>query len=381
MFNIFKKEQPVEEQKSVGVYDTFYGVASQATNIYNSALSACLSWGQRSITAAELVLEKWDGKTWVDQPLPLQLQMSYDGLSLLDKITATYTDHLKGDSYWLKLRKNKKVVGYQFIPNLNVTIQKTADNTKVEYYVINNKQYSPNDVIHFKFGIDPSDHLMGYNKEQILQSLNTADYWACEYQAALLKSPTPSFLAMPGDKVKVTDEVARKLSMQFKEATSAKGAGSMMVTNGDFKFEKLGFSPADLNIAVIADFVEERICAVLGIPQQVIGLGENKSTYSNMREANKMAAQNHTIPILNIIADSIFSQTPEVFFEEGMRLRFKTEDLEAMQEDFAENAKVVGDLFSKGVISRGIALSYLGYDPKAEDYNIYNERKGEQNTP
>lgn len=371
-----KAPSPVEEIPETKTSNGVFGVAnwnSLNANTNSASLAACRGWGQRAIAEAELVAEQFQNGAWVDQPLPMVIlrDAQKSGLDLSQKIQATYTDSYVGNSIWIKLKNGRnKLVGFQFVPWSNVSVQKSADQSKIVSYSINGTTYAPSDVVHFRFGADPNDFLLGFDKLSSLKNLIEADVAAQVYQAAIINSPTPGHI-LSTTKSRLNQETIDKLVVQYREMTSGRNAGGLIVlSDADFDLKAAKFSPAELDVTKISDYVEEKICATIGIPREILGLGNSNATYNNLQSAQRQAATNHVIPFLAVVAKSLTEQCPELFFDNN-RLRFKTEDLAAMQVDANAESDRVGKLYERGVISRGDAKSLLGYTPDNSEFNVY----------
>lgn len=371
ILNLFKKEEPKEiEVKSSVSFFPLTGNYSRGYD-YSTTVAACVLWGQRAVLDAELVQETYKNNQWIDLPLPRELTESPDGMSFEDKLQAIYSDSVYGNALLVKLRNGRnKVVGFQYIPWNSVTVHKTENNTKIISYSISGANYLPKDCVHIKFGSNPSDHLTGYNKYDVILSLVNTDNLIELYQESLASAPAPSAILTPKEsKNNITQEAIDKISAKFREMSSMKNAGKVMVLSHQYDMIKQNYSPSELDLTNVSNYVEEKICAVLGIPTQVVGLGENRSTFSNMEQANIQAISNNIIPFLQTVAKAITSQVPEIFFES--RLRFKTEEMTASQTQLNQESERVTKMYASGLISRGTAQSILGFKPTEEDFTIY----------
>ena len=100
--------------------------------------------------------------------------------------------------------------------------------------------------------------------------------------------------------------------------------------------------PSRMNLEAIRNINEERVCATLRIPPQVLHLGtglENQNNRASAEAAAKNAARSFTKPyMIRKAMELTRCLVPELGLP-GDRIRWKWEDIEALQEDKTEKAK------------------------------------------
>lgn len=368
------KTEPILEEKNIVSAD-FWGLTNPKLDYtISSAVAAGVIWLQRNIQEAKLIAEINSGGDWVDTQLDPSLFYQIQGTNqgLYQNISATATDLvLFGNSLWIKLKnKRGKIIGYQFVPWRNVTVTKSPDNVRIDYYSVNNTQHSVNDCVHFRNGIDPQNYLLGYPVWDNLSYHAEADINASIYTKSIIDAPAPSALLF--SKKNIDQEFANKVSRMINSMTSRGNAGRAQVLTGEYEIQKLGYTPEELYIKELIAYTESRICALMGISPIVLGLssGENP-TYSNYESARKITTENLLVPMWNIIATSIYEQTPEIYYETNYRLRFKQEDIQSLQTDLNLETERIVKMYEAGIIDRYTAQSMTGFNPKEEDKNVY----------
>lgn len=344
-----------------------------ATGI-GSVLQAVSLWIVRNVSEAELVMENLKGDSWVDGQLPAQISATFKNMhqTLPDKIAGVAIDlALNGNAVWVKLKNDSgKLVGFQYMPWSQVEPVQT-DGINIQSYRIGLASYKTDSVIHFRTGVDPYAPYLRLSPWDSLQILNDADIKTTIYTKSLINSPAPGMIVTI-EKQSINESTREALTATFNNFSSSSKAGQALVLNEEVKVHPVGFSPADLDISKLTDFIEERICALIGVHPSVVGLGAGANpTYSNFKEAQKIATVNYLVPVWKTIADSIYRQTPELFFELNQRLRFAYENIAALQSDLEIDAKRIVALYKAGIIDRAQAKAEMGYSISPEDEGAY----------
>ncbi|MEZ5790492.1 MAG: phage portal protein [Nitratireductor sp.] len=92
-----------------------------------------------------------------------------------------------------------------------------------------------------------------------------------------------------------------------------------------------------MDLSVVRDVAEERVCASLGIPAAVVGFGAGLQTAkvgATMKELRQLAWSNSVIPMLNVFADEINrSLLPEFSKGKNEAFAFDTDEVKALGED------------------------------------------------
>lgn len=184
--------------------------------------------------------------------------------------------------------------------------------------------YLPEDIIHFKRGMDPQNFRLGLAAFQSVLREIYGDNMAANFSAVVLKNwGVLPFVISPKKGVIVGDEnsdpfagltepqaaeKARGIKQSFIDATTGDKRGQPLVQTIPLDITKLGFNPAELDISKLGEVKESRVAAVSGIPAQVLGYlvglvnGTNRATYEQaVQQAYYMVIK----PMMKIIATSI----------------------------------------------------------------------------
>jgi HK97 family phage portal protein len=266
---------------------------------------------------------------------------------------ATTTDWLvDGNSYWLKIRSAAGTpVQLWWVPSW-VMEPKGRDNDPSVY--IDHYDYSPDwrepipiapeDVVHFRFGIDPDDPRKGYSPlKSVLREVFTDDE-AAAFTATLLRNMgVPGILVTPDGPGEIPEGEARETKEFLLEKFTGDKRGEPLVMTSQTKVQQFGFSPEQLLLRELRRIPEERVTAVTGIPAIVAGLGAglDRSTFTNMAEAREAAYEAGIIPMQRIMAEEIRFQLLAEFESDvhGWRFGFDLSKVRVLQEDLYRQAQ------------------------------------------
>jgi HK97 family phage portal protein len=192
-------------------------------------------------------------------------------------------------------------------------------------------------VIHFKLGLDDRDLRLGLSPiKRLIREIGT-DEQVDKFTAALLKNyGAPGLVIIPGENVPMDAEKAELIRTQFRRKFGGENRGDVAVMSANTDIKQFGFSPEQMDIAILKQVPEERISAVIGVPAILAGLGAglDRATYSNVKEAREMFTESRLVPDWKMDASKMttslkpdFSSDPRVFI--GVDLT----DVRALQED------------------------------------------------
>lgn len=248
---------------------------------------------------------------------------------------ATITDwNIDGNAYWLKLRDRAgQVRELWWAPHWMIDPKGDPDDDSV---FIHHYEYrtgtaepvliSPDDVVHFRFGLDADDPRKGYSPlKSVLREVFTDDE-AANFTASLLKNMGVPGLIISPEKGSppLGQQEADDARAYMKNRFSGDRRGEPFVISGPTKVEQFGFSPEQLMLRDLRRIPEERVSAVLGVPAIVAGLGAglDRSTFTNMKEAREMAYESNIIPSQRILSEDVRFQLLAEFVADPFAWRF-----------------------------------------------------------
>lgn len=230
-------------------------------------------------------------------------------------------------------------------------------------------------VIHLRDGLSPYNQRIGFSGLSSILPELYGDGEAAQYYATLLSgSGTPPFMVALDANMRLDQQGIEKFRRELLEKTKGSKRGEPIVAKGA-KAYKLGFNPTELNLSESRYMAEDRFCAVLGVPSNVLELGSanQRSTYNNVGQAMERAWDSYITPMLKHIAEELTVQLLPNFEKNEDSNRYCEHDLskvQALQEDEDNKATRLSGLWSAGAIMRSEIRSALGYgpsDPQNED--------------
>lgn len=354
----------------------------------SSTVTAPLFWVARTFPEAPPALWRHLGNGQEqperDHPLLRLLQQPngfYSGVILW---MATITDYkVDGNAYWLKLRdKVGRPAQLWWVPHWLIC-PKGDDNDPSIY--ISHYEYRvgaellkipPEDVVHFRFGLDPDDDRLGRSPlKSVLREVYTDDE-AAAFTASLLRNMgVPGIMVSPETGVSITDVDAEAAKRDFQAKFSGDRRGEPIVMTGATKLEQFGWSPEQLLLRELRRIPEERVTAVLGVPAIVAGLGAglDRSTFTNMAEAREAAYESGIIPDQRILAEDVRFQLLTEFESDpfGWRFGFDLSKVRVLQEDLYRQAQRHGAMIRDGYEMVGEGRRAMGLEVDEERDSIF----------
>jgi HK97 family phage portal protein len=229
------------------------------------------------------------------------------------------------------------------------------------------------DIIHFRYGLDPDNHRLGLSPVRALVDEVLADESALNYSMTACRNfGVPPFIVSPkpnADAVYQIDDVARVKS-ELMAAIGGVNRGTPAVFGAPTDVTQLSFNPGQMALTETHSVPEERVCAVLGIPALVLGFGfEDHATYSNYQTALEAAWQSFVIPTLKLFATELTNRLLPEFggYGNGQWVEFDTSEIWALQADEKDVATREVMKWNAGLITRNEARAAMGMDPYVGD--------------
>mgnify|MGYP001558605778 CR=1 FL=1 len=318
----------------------------------SSVVTGPLQWVQRAFPEAELVItkqlkdeqEKVPGHPLlrlIERPNP------FYGSDVLWQATL-FSWYLAGNAYWMKVRNEAtdQIVQLWWIPHWQIKpVFPTGSETTV---YISEYEYKPGaivqkiptgDIVHFRHSIDPNNLRLGISPLRgVLRDIWCDDEAGNWIGSLLRNSGVPGIVISPDSDTAPMQGDVDSVKEYFKEMFTRDRRGEPLVLGAKTKVEQFGFDPKRMDLTVIRNTAEERVCAAIGIPAAVVGFGtglEATKVGATMTEMRKLAWVNGIIPLQKQLAGELQrSLLPD--FErnlEGLKISFDTINVAALQED------------------------------------------------
>lgn len=287
---------------------------------------------------------------------------------------------LFGNAYVRKLRGSRTgaPVALQYLPQDMVRPVGNGVNPLTHFvYTTDGRSFDiqPEDMIHFRYGREPSDFRIGRAPLQsVLREIATDNVASSSAYGLLSNGAMPSIIVGPDGKDEVVDlsvDDLRQVKRQLREDLTGDNAGGIVVMSGPYKMDRVSLTPGELALDSVRRVPEERICSTLGINPMVLGLGSGleRSTYSNYERAQQAAWEDGMIPLLRAIADALNASLLPDFSEtqDGDYIEFDVRNVKALADDQQAEAERAERLYKAGIADRAEAKRIAGLEATPED--------------
>ena len=345
----------------------------------SSIVMAPLLWFVRNVPQSHVVIRK-DGIIEKPHPLTDLIKRPNKYYGRRNLMGATVLSLLAdGNAYWVKVRNGQyKPVELYYVPHWMMA-PKGTDSELISYYEYSvNGQAHPidrDDVVHFRYGIDPEDTKKGFSPlKAIMREIFTDDESANYVASILVNQGIVGVVISPANEtapIQDVQEVRDYIDTQY----TGTNRGKPLVFSGPTKVEKISFSPSDLDLGKIRNVSEERVTAVLGVPAAVVGFGtgvQQTKVGATMRELKEMAWENGVIPLQGLMAEDLEIQLLPDFETDLSRyeVTWDNSEVRALKDD--EGA--LYERYSRGIVNGwltvGEARERLGWEVD-ESHNIF----------
>lgn len=367
---------------------TRYDYAAQTDPSTNAIVAACILWICRTFPEAPLqILQDQPDDTQEPvrrHPLTELLKRPNDYYSGILLWQATLTDYLTyGNAYWVKVRSGAgRVVELWWVPQHMMQPRWPVDGSAF----LSHYEYRPDglnivrveveDVVHFRYGMDPDNIRKGLSPLASLMREIFTDDEAANFTSSLLKNlGVPGVVLAPDDDgvgaVGVDD--LERIKADFKSKFGGDNRGEPMVMSGKTKVTVLSFNPQQMDLKALRRIPEERVSAIFGTPAIVVGLGAglDRSTFANYAEAREAAYESNIIPTQALIAAEIDIQLlPDFADPSTSQVGFDLSKVRVLQADQDKlHERVRGDLLA-GLLTRNRALQLIGEEAEGPDGEV-----------
>lgn len=349
-----------------------------------SVLMAPVTWimenaAQAPLQVEDLIKERWlvnaehDLTTLLDTP-----NQEYSGDQLIMGTIVCLLTSV--DAYWLIIRDNTgKPSELWLLPSHLVTpMVRPGSGGFIDYYEYRpggeHKEYDPEDIVHFRIGIDPNDVRHGLSPlASILREVFT-DVEAANFTSALLRNMgIPGVVISPKGETTITntDSVVKKFMQKF----TGDKRGEPMVNSVPTDVQTFGFNPDEMAVEKLRNISEERVCAALHVKPSTIGFGtglQQTKVGATAREERKSSWQDGVLPLLLIIAKTGTRKLVPQFGGKprAQRVRPDLSEVEALQESRDATTKRVIQKVNAGIQTVADGQAELG-DEVDESQRIY----------
>jgi HK97 family phage portal protein len=359
----------------------------QWRNDGNSAVFPCLM----AVSAAyiEPPIKVWqkdaDGtREWLStHPMQQLLDEPHPELTALElAFWTSWARHCDGNAYLRKFRAGNDLTGnvvmlHPLSPALVTPMTRTESDNFIDFYRYTYapgkfEDIEPQNIIHFRLGIDDRDTRLGLSPlKRLVRDIATDDE-ASRFSEALLKNfAIPGLVVeLPADSAPMSRDDAEDLADRISSRFGGDGRGKVGVLAGGAKVAPVGFSPEQIQLKALHDVPESRIAACIGVPPAIAGLTiglEQTANYASMRQLRENFTEIKLVPLWTM-DDATINKHLKPDFESARDIIVARDltDVRALQEDENEKYKRLTDAVTAGWLTPDEARSETGYGPMAD---------------
>jgi HK97 family phage portal protein len=368
--------------------------ASLAGDLWQSSVVAiCLTWIARNINEPALCVQarrKRGGEAEDDLDHPLCALVNdpnpyYGSDALWAATAASYCT--SGNAYWFKGRSGRRVKELYYIPHWQIRPVWPEDGSKFisgYAYRAEGRQptiYAPEDIIHFRFGLDLYNYRMGWNPLGAQLRQIGLDNEASTYEVSVLQNMgiVPVMLSPADKEAGLTEDQRKELGERINSKFTGDGRGQWMVVGVPMRADVLAASPEKLAIPSLRHGSVTRICASLGLTPMLLGLseGDGALTYANKGAARQEAYQDCLIPMGKTWAGALTHQLgPDFGLTPSEEVGWNYDDVEALAEDADAKSKRATEQWMAGGRTRNEYRKAIGLKEEGKTGDVYLLAKG-----
>jgi len=283
-----------------------------------------------------------------------------------------------GNAYWVVARNRAgRPAELWYVPHWLMTPKWPQDGSAfISHYEYNpggeRIRLEPEEVVHFRAGVDPRNPRLGLSPLHGAIREIFGDLEASNFVAALLRNMgVPGVVISPEGGAQAAPEDVEAVKTWFREAFGGDRRGDPLVMGGATKVQPYGFSPQQMDLSVVRDVAEERVCACLGIPAAVVGFGaglQQTKVGATMKELRREAWTGGVLPILRGLADEVErSLLPLYGRHEGLSVEHDLSAVAALDEDQEARARRWSTLVQGGIATVAEGRRGVGLDAQPAD--------------
>jgi HK97 family phage portal protein len=355
----------------------------------NSAVAACLNWIITAFPEAPPCIKEFlpNGKSNI-------VHDSFGLTELINNPNDFYDDTVlwagtvlsyitNGNSYWFVVRDGRgRPAQLWYIPHFQVTPRwDTGDFISYYEYRANGivTKIPVEDVIHFRFGVDPYNPRLGLAPlASVVREVYT-DTEATNYGAAILRNfGTVGGIVSPKDPnaSEMDPETFVKL---YQAKTTGDKRGEILAWDAPLDVVFPNNNPEKMALDVIRKYPEARICAVMGIPAMVVGLnvGLERSTFANYEESRSAAWEDCLLPMMRTLGKQATRQLLRRDYKaaDNYFIGFNTAEIRVMQPDQDALHTRAREDYKANLLDRAQALAEIGAESTPADKGVYYAAK------
>lgn len=268
------------------------------------------------------------------QPMPARCKVTQ-----FQMIEAAVADMLiSGNGYLLKHRKNGMIEALQRVPYMYMSVKGKFIPLGYRIEALD-KEYKPEDVIHFRF-YDPSKSTLGISPLEGLREVLAEEYEKSKYASGFWRNAAriSGVIERPLEAKGWSDAAINRFRQEWQDLYAGDAnSGKTAVLEEGMTFKPISFSPKDTEYIESRKLNREECARVYHIPPPLVGILD-RATFSNISEQNKSLYTQVLGPMcarlegdLNVQLLSEYADLPNAYVEFNID--------EKLQGDFSQQAE------------------------------------------
>jgi len=316
---------------------------------------AAIKQRANAVASVPLVVERYQGGEWVqDDRHPLQRLIDNPNPDLdrneMMRLLVTHLD-LAGNGYQLKTRSGTNGVPLEIYPLMPQYMRVMPGRERLiaayEYNHNGRTVYNGADVLHCAY-TNPDSLYYGMSPLEAAGKAVDIDNAASSWQKISMQNrgvPDGIFTFDTDMSLEQWEETRAIVREQYSGLQSSRAPWVLSKA----KYQQMSMTPAEMDFMQTREFSMAQICAVYGVPREMItGLGDaNRASGENIRRTFWIDT---IVPLLSEIETTLnLSLAREFGAADQIRIRFDTSSVPALQENYTEKVNNAAALWGMGV--------------------------------
>ena len=308
-----------------------------------------------SVASVPLKVQSLVNNEWVDAPThPLQRLLNNPNQDFdygeMMRLFVTHLD-LAGNAYMFKTRGGRTNQPQELWPLLPqyMTVLSGVDRLigGYEYSQNGRTQYASDDIVHAAY-TNPDSLFLGQSPLQAAAKAVDTDNDAAAWQKVSMQNRGVPDGLLSFDTDELTEEQYAQVKEQINKDYTGSGNARKPWVMSKGKFQQMAMTPVELDFMATRNFTMDQICAVYGVPREMInGMGDaNRASGDNVRKTFWLDT---IIPLLHEIESTLnLNLVPDFGDIKTLRLKFDTSSVPALQENYTEKVQNATALWNMG---------------------------------
>lgn len=285
-----------------------------------------------------------------------------------------------GNCYLLKARDGSgKVRQLWYVPHWMIEPKwnESVKGAFIDYYCytpggVERLEVLPSEIVHLRNGVDPRDVRKGFSyMKMLLREIFNDDESSNFVAALLLNGGVPGIIISPKESTGASTDDLKATKDYISTQFGRSNKGKALAIGEPTEVKEFGYDPQKMNLGIVRNVSEERVCAGLGLPAAVVGFGsgmEQTAVGATLQELHRIAWIDCLIPNQDLLADEFTRNFREDFsLKDNQRLGWDRRRVRALMDDLNKESERLDRGVRGGWIMVSEARKSQGLEVKPED--------------